>query len=81
MFEENKFKVEIISGLAPGSTITLYRSGEMVDLCRSATHPLLPCSAACFQHCMRKTPDTKWSMEIYSYYREPRLCCVDSGRD
>ena len=38
MFEENKFKVEIISGLAPGSTITLYRSGEMVDLCRWANH-------------------------------------------
>lgn len=34
MFEENKFKVEIISNLASGSTITLYRSGEMVDLCR-----------------------------------------------
>jgi len=36
MFEENKFKVEIISNLVSGSTITLYRSGEMVDLCRSA---------------------------------------------
>jgi threonyl-tRNA synthetase len=35
MFEENKFKVEIISNLPTGSTITLYRSGEMVDLCRS----------------------------------------------
>ena len=39
MFQENQFKVEIIGGLAPGSTITLYRCGEMVDLCRG---PHLP---------------------------------------
>ena len=39
MFKENKFKTEIISGLPSGTTITLYRSGEMVDLCRG---PHLP---------------------------------------
>ena len=39
MFGENKFKVEIISNLPEGCTITLYRSGEMVDLCRG---PHLP---------------------------------------
>ena len=39
MFEENKFKVEIISGLQPESRITLYRCGDMVDLCRG---PHLP---------------------------------------
>ena len=39
MFEENQFKTEIIGGLPSGSTITLYRSGDMVDLCRG---PHLP---------------------------------------
>lgn len=39
MFEENQFKTEIIGGLPGGSTITLYRSGDMVDLCRG---PHLP---------------------------------------
>ena len=39
MFGENKFKVEIIGGLQPGSRITLYRCGDMVDLCRG---PHLP---------------------------------------
>lgn len=33
MFQENKFKVEIIDGLAADATITLYRCGPMVDLC------------------------------------------------
>lgn len=33
MFEENKFKVEIIDGLPADATITLYRCGPMVDLC------------------------------------------------
>lgn len=39
MFEENRFKTEIIGGLPAGTTITLYRSGHMVDLCRG---PHLP---------------------------------------
>ena len=33
MFQENKFKVEIISALAPEATITLYRCGPMVRSC------------------------------------------------
>jgi threonyl-tRNA synthetase len=39
MFQENKFKVEIISGLPADATITLYRNGPMVDLC---TGPHVP---------------------------------------
>jgi len=39
MFQENKFKVEIISGLQADATITLYRNGPMVDLC---TGPHVP---------------------------------------
>ncbi|CAG9465379.1 unnamed protein product [Pedinophyceae sp. YPF-701] len=33
MFQENKFKIEIISGLPEDATISLYRNGPMVDLC------------------------------------------------
>ncbi|KAG2502057.1 hypothetical protein HYH03_000551 [Edaphochlamys debaryana] len=33
MFEENKFKIEIIQGLPADATITIYRVGPMVDLC------------------------------------------------
>ncbi|KAG2439420.1 hypothetical protein HXX76_004777 [Chlamydomonas incerta] len=33
MFEENKFKTEIIQGLPADATITIYRVGPMVDLC------------------------------------------------
>eukprot|EP00884_Botryococcus_braunii_P020679 jgi/Botrbrau1/7295/Bobra.0318s0027.1 len=39
MFQENKFKVEIISGLPAEATISLYRCGPMVDLCHG---PHLP---------------------------------------
>ncbi len=39
MFQENKFKVEIISGLPKEATISLYRCGPMVDLCHG---PHLP---------------------------------------
>jgi threonyl-tRNA synthetase len=39
MFQENKFKVEIISGLPQDATISLYRCGPMVDLCHG---PHLP---------------------------------------
>jgi threonyl-tRNA synthetase len=39
MFQENKFKIEIISSLPADATITLYRVGPMVDLC---TGPHLP---------------------------------------
>jgi len=33
MFQENKFKIEIIQGLPPDATISVYRVGPMVDLC------------------------------------------------
>ncbi|GLC55278.1 hypothetical protein PLESTB_000967300 [Pleodorina starrii] len=33
MFQENKFKIEIIQGLPSDATITIYRVGPMVDLC------------------------------------------------
>ena len=39
MFEENKFKVEIIAALPSGARITLYRVGPMVDLCRGPHVP------------------------------------------
>lgn len=39
MFRENDFKVEIIQALDENARITLYKSGEMVDLCRG---PHLP---------------------------------------
>ena len=39
MFEENKFKIELISGLPEDATISCYRCGPMVDLCRG---PHLP---------------------------------------
>ncbi|GFH25676.1 AA_TRNA_LIGASE_II domain-containing protein, partial [Haematococcus lacustris] len=39
MFQENKFKVEIISSLPADAVISLYRVGPMVDLC---TGPHLP---------------------------------------
>lgn len=39
MFQENKFKIEILNGLSPDATISVYRCGPMVDLC---TGPHLP---------------------------------------
>lgn len=33
MFQENKFKIEIINGLPEDAIISLYRVGPMVDLC------------------------------------------------
>lgn len=39
MFQENKFKIEIINGLPADATISLYRCGPMVDLCHG---PHLP---------------------------------------
>eukprot|EP00775_Hariotina_reticulata_P003330 gene3330-3607_t len=39
MFQENKFKIEIINGLPEDATISLYRVGPMVDLCHG---PHLP---------------------------------------
>ncbi|QDZ20434.1 threonine--tRNA ligase [Chloropicon primus] len=39
MFQENPFKVEVIEGLAEGSTITLYRNGPFCDLCRGPHVP------------------------------------------
>ena len=37
MFQENKFKVEIISGLPEDATISLYRCGPMVRPCSSGS--------------------------------------------
>lgn len=45
MFQENKFKIEIIQGLPEDATISLYRVGPMVDLC---TGPHLP-STGCLK--------------------------------
>ena len=39
MFQENKFKVEIIQALPSDARITLYRVGPMVDLCRGPHVP------------------------------------------
>ena len=43
MFEENKFKIELISNLPEDATISCYRCGPMVDLCRG---PHLPDTGA-----------------------------------
>ncbi|XXG79469.1 hypothetical protein AAC387_Pa09g0526 [Persea americana] len=39
MFDENKFKVEIIKDLPEDKTITVYRCGPLVDLCRGPHIP------------------------------------------
>nr|XP_010913364.1 threonine--tRNA ligase, mitochondrial 1 [Elaeis guineensis] len=39
MFSENKFKVEIINELPEDKTITVYRCGPLVDLCRGPHIP------------------------------------------
>lgn len=39
MFQENKFKVELIQGLPEEASITCYRCGPMVDLCRGPHVP------------------------------------------
>ncbi|PWA69679.1 threonine--tRNA ligase, mitochondrial 1 [Artemisia annua] len=39
MFSDNKFKVEIISDLPEDKTITVYRCGPLVDLCRGPNIP------------------------------------------
>lgn len=39
MFEENKFKVEIISDLPADAVISLYKVGPMVDLCHGPHVP------------------------------------------
>ncbi len=40
MFQENKFKVEIIRGLPQDATISLYRCGPMVRPCSGSPDPL-----------------------------------------
>ncbi|KAG2244503.1 hypothetical protein Bca52824_093665 [Brassica carinata] len=39
MFSDNKFKIEIIEGLPADKTITVYRCGPLVDLCRGPHIP------------------------------------------
>ncbi|KAJ6898920.1 threonine--tRNA ligase [Populus alba x Populus x berolinensis] len=39
MFSDNNFKVEIIKDLPPDKTITVYRCGPLVDLCRGPHIP------------------------------------------
>ena len=41
MFPENKFKAEIIAGLPPDATISLYRCGPMVCAGMQDTHILI----------------------------------------
>lgn len=40
-FEQNKYKVELIEGFAPGDELTGYRQGEFFDLCRGPHLPNL----------------------------------------
>ncbi len=53
MFQENKFKVEIISGLPADAIISLYRCGPMASALfpSPSMHPS-PCSGAARQSCM-----------------------------
>ncbi|KAE9597040.1 putative threonine--tRNA ligase [Lupinus albus] len=39
IFSDNKFKIEIINDLPPDKTITVYRCGPLVDLCRGPHIP------------------------------------------
>ena len=40
MFEENPFKQDIINTLIPeGATVTVYRCGDLIDLCRGPHVP------------------------------------------
>ena len=51
MFEYNRFKKQIIESIPDGDEITLYRSGDFVDLCRGPhlqhTGKIKVCSMRC----------------------------------
>ena len=51
MFQENKFKVEIISGLPADATISLYRCGPMVRASCSGSHRRLRSSFPALLSC------------------------------
>ncbi|KAH7420484.1 hypothetical protein KP509_13G009700 [Ceratopteris richardii] len=46
LFAENKFKIEIINELPEDKTITVYRCGNLVDLCRGPHIPNTSCVKA-----------------------------------
>ena len=59
MFQENKFKVELIESLPETAVLSLYRCGPMVDLCRGPHVPntsylkalaITKCGAACAEN-------------------------------
>ncbi len=57
MFQENKFKLEIIGALPETATITLYRCGPMVDLC---TGPHLPNTGYLKAHSVQNMSAAFW---------------------
>jgi len=57
MFSYNKFKMELIEKLEEGTTITAYRDGPFIDLCRG---PHVPNSAKVKTIMVRKTGSAYW---------------------
>ncbi|GKD91072.1 threonine--tRNA ligase, mitochondrial 1-like protein, partial [Tanacetum coccineum] len=73
MFSDNKFKVEIISDLPEDKTLTVYRCGPLVDLCRG---PHIPNTAfvkaiACLKvRLLRLTGGETKTEKVYNEFME-----------
>lgn len=72
MFQENKFKVEIISGLPEEATISLYRCGPMVDLCHG---PHLPNTGYVKAAAVTNTSRAFWRADVTKEPLQARLAC------
>lgn len=57
MFSDNRFKVEIINDLPEDKTITVYRCGPLVDLCRG---PHIPNTSFVKAFCCLKASSAYW---------------------
>ena len=61
MFQENKFKLELISGLPEGETVSVYRVGPMVDLC---TGPHIPHSGLAKSVWLHQASRSYWRADV-----------------
>ncbi|CAO2814061.1 unnamed protein product [Amaranthus hypochondriacus] len=57
MFSDNRFKIEIINDLPEDKTITVYRCGPLVDLCRG---PHIPNTSFAKAFCCLKASSAYW---------------------
>jgi threonyl-tRNA synthetase len=83
MFEENKFKAEIINGLPADTTISLYRCGPMVDLCHGPHLPnagLLKASAVSAMNRAYWRADVNQEPLQVREERTPFVACLPLGR-